>query len=197
MTEDELKELKQGIAATVNESIAVKQALAGIYKEIALAADIMARTYQNGGKAIFFGNGGSAADAQHLAGELVGRFAFDRPPLPALALNANSSVLTAIGNDYGYDQSFARQLQAHAKAGDVAVGISTSGASANVLAAAKLKKELGIRFIGLVGADPRPLAPYADVVIAVPSSITPRIQESHILIGHILCGWVEKRIFAS
>src|SRR5439155_18819548 len=162
-----------------------------IMPQIAAAAELLVACYRAGGKAIFFGNGGSAADAQHLAAEMESRFAFDRAPLPALALNANSSTVTAVGNDYGYDQVFARPLRAHAKPGDVAVAISTSGTSKNVLAAACIASELGIKLIALTGAHSGPLAEFADVSIAVPSRTTARIQECHILVGHLLCGLIE------
>jgi D-sedoheptulose 7-phosphate isomerase len=160
------------------------------------AADLLLTAYQNGNKALFFGNGGSAADAQHLAAEMEGRFGFDRQPLPALALHANVSTLTAIANDYSYEQVYARLLTAHARPGDVAIGISTSGTSKNVVAAAQLRSKLGIKLIALTGENGEVLRPYADVVIAVPSRETARIQESHILIGHILCDYVERRLFA-
>ena len=159
------------------------------------AGTLLVDAYRAGRKAIFFGNGGSAADAQHMAAEMEGRFAFDRKPLPALALHANASTLTAIGNDYGYEQVFSRTLRAHAAPGDVAVAITTSGTSKNVLAAARLKGELGIKVIAFTGANGAALAPYADVVIAVPSKDTPRIQEAHIFAGHVLCEWVERQLF--
>ncbi|MGZ3419730.1 MAG: D-sedoheptulose-7-phosphate isomerase, partial [Polyangiales bacterium] len=138
---------------------------------------------------------GSAADAQHLAAEMEGRFAFDRRPLPALALHANVSTLTAIGNDYGYEQVYVRTLRAHARPGDVVVAISTSGTSKNVVAAAKCKTELGIKVIALTGEGGGLLAEHADVLVAVPSKNTARIQESHIVAGHLLCEWVEREMF--
>jgi D-sedoheptulose 7-phosphate isomerase len=183
------------IIERIEASIAVKRALAPLVPEIARAADLMTDAFRQGGKAIFFGNGGSAADAQHLAGELESRFRFDRPPLPALALHANTSTLTAIGNDMGYDEVFARLLRAHARPEDVAVAISTSGTSPNVLAAAAVRAEVPFRLIALVGQNGAPLGAHADVVLAVPSQVTPRVQEAHILIGHILCELVEQRIF--
>jgi D-sedoheptulose 7-phosphate isomerase len=187
MTIDQL--LRDSIAA----SVAVKQSvLATLGPQIGVAAELLVAAYQNGNKAIFFGNGGSAADAQHMAAELECRFAFDRQPLPALALHSNTSTLTAVSNDYQYEQVFARLLRAHARPGDVAVAITTSGTSKNVLAAARLRAELGIKVIALTGANGAVLAPYADCVIAVPSTDTPRIQEAHITIGHVLCQWVEQ-----
>jgi D-sedoheptulose 7-phosphate isomerase len=131
------------------------------------------------------------------AAEMEGRFAFDRRPLPALALHANVSTLTAIGNDYGYEQVYTRTLRAHARPGDVVVAISTSGTSKNVVAAAKLKSELGIKVIALTGEGGGMLAEHADVLIAVPSRSTARIQESHIVAGHLLCEWVEREMFAT
>jgi D-sedoheptulose 7-phosphate isomerase len=187
MTIDKL--LGDSIAA----SVALKQeVLATLAPQIGVAAELLATAYRSGNKAIFFGNGGSAADAQHLAAELECRFAFDRNPLPALALHGNTSTLTAVANDYRYEQVFARLLMAHARPGDVAVAITTSGTSKNVLAAARQRAELGIKLIALTGANGAALAPYADCVIAVPSTDTPRIQEAHITIGHVLCQWVEQ-----
>jgi len=161
---------------------------------VTLAAEALVLAYRKGHKAIFFGNGGSAADAQHLAAEFVGRYLRQRDPLPAIALNANSSAVTAIGNDYGYDEVFARQLQAHANAGDVAVGISTSGNSPSVTQAVIRAKRLGLFTIGLTGSSGGQLRGLVDVLIAVPSDETPRIQECHILAGHALCDAVEQAI---
>jgi D-sedoheptulose 7-phosphate isomerase len=160
------------------------------------AADALIAAYLAGRKALFFGNGGSAADAQHLAAEFVGRYLREREPLPALALNANSSAVTAIGNDYGYEQVFARQLQALAVPGDVAVGISTSGNSLSVVQAIIRARELGLFTIALTGATGGRLKTLADVLIAVPSEETPRIQECHILAGHALCDAVEQALVA-
>jgi D-sedoheptulose 7-phosphate isomerase len=174
----------------------VKKNLLPLYPNIAEAAELMTDAYERGGKAIFFGNGGSAADAQHFAAELVGRFGFERDPLPAVALSTNSSVVTALSNDLGYQQVFARQLHAHAKPGDVAIAISTSGRSPNVVAAAKLKSQLELRLIALTGKHSATLEPYADVVLSVPSDSVPRVQEAHLLIGHILCEWVEQSLFS-
>jgi D-sedoheptulose 7-phosphate isomerase len=184
------------IEQTWAESLAVKQALRPLFPAIARAADLLAGTYEQGGKALFFGNGGSAADAQHLAAELECRFRFDRRPLPALALHANTSTLSAVSNDYSFEDVFARLLTAHARPGDVAVAISTSGRSPNVLRAAALKPSLQIGLIALTGAHGDSLAPYADVVLAVPSTVTARVQEAHELIGHMLCDWVERKLFS-
>jgi D-sedoheptulose 7-phosphate isomerase len=162
--------------------------------QLTAAADALISAYTAGNKALFFGNGGSAADAQHLAAEFLGRYLRQRDPLPALALNANSSAVTAIGNDYGYEFTFARQLEALAKAGDVAVGISTSGNSPNVIEAVLCARRLGIFTIGLTGASGGRLGSLVDVLIAAPSEETPRIQECHILIGHALCDAVEEAV---
>jgi len=187
-----MSEFEELVKRSVNESIETKRSLAGaLLPRLAAAAELLVTAYRAGNKAIFLGNGGSAADAQHLAAEMEGRFAFDRRPLPAMALHANVSTLTAIGNDYGYDQVFSRPLRAHARPGDVVVAISTSGSSKNVVGAAKLKNELGIKVIALTGEGGGMLAELADVLIAVPSKNTARIQESHIIAGHLLCEWVE------
>ena len=158
------------------------------------AADALISAYRAGNKALFFGNGGSAADAQHLAAEFLGRYLREREPLPALALHANSSVLTAIGNDYGYDHVFARQLKALAVRGDVAVGISTSGNSVNVVEAITCARSLGLVTIALTGSSGGQLRKLVDILIAVPSEETPRIQECHILAGHALCDAVEQAL---
>jgi D-sedoheptulose 7-phosphate isomerase len=180
---------------SIAASMALKQkVLETLGPQICAAAELLATTYQNGNKAIFFGNGGSAADAQHLAAEIECRLAFDRKPLPALALHSNGSTLTATANDYQYEQVFARLLRAHARPGDVAVAITTSGTSPNVVAASRCKAELGIKLIALTGENGSMLAPYADCLIAIPSTDTPRIQEAHITIGHVLCQWVEQAV---
>jgi D-sedoheptulose 7-phosphate isomerase len=158
------------------------------------AADVLVNAYRTKHKALFFGNGGSAADAQHLAAEFVGRYLRERGPMPALALNANSSAVTAIGNDYGYERVFARQVEAHAVRGDVAVGISTSGNSESVVEASIVARRLGLFTIALTGASGGRLRDVVDVLIAVPSDATPRIQECHILVGHALCDAVEQAI---
>jgi D-sedoheptulose 7-phosphate isomerase len=188
--------LEKLLGDSITASVALKQkVLETLTPQICSAGELLAKAYANGNKAIFFGNGGSAADAQHLAAEMECRFAFDRPPLTALALHANTSTLTAISNDYGYEQVYARLLEAHARPGDVAVALSTSGTSKNVLAAARLKAQLQIKLIALTGENGADLAPFADCVIAVPSKETPRIQEAHITIGHVLCEWVEHVLF--
>jgi D-sedoheptulose 7-phosphate isomerase len=191
-------QLERLVADRVGDSIAVKQAFSRNDKALALVADV-ARTIitsiRGGGKVLFFGNGGSAADAQHLAAELAGRFLRERPGLPGLALTTNTSCLTAIGNDYGYDLVFARQLQAIASAGDVAVAISTSGNSTSVLRAAEAAKEKKMITVGMTGADGGKLKPLVDYCLCVTSDHPARIQEVHILIGHILCEIVEEELF--
>jgi D-sedoheptulose 7-phosphate isomerase len=162
---------------------------------IAKASEILVDTFDRGNKILLFGNGGSASDAQHIAAEFVGRFAFDRPPLPALALSDNNSSLTSIGNDYGFDLVFSRQIEALGRPGDVAIGISTSGNSLNVLRAVSAAKKLGLQTIALAGCPGGKLESAVDLCIRVPSNDTPRIQECHILIGHIISELVEQTIF--
>ena len=152
--------------------------------------------YRGANKTILAGNGGSAADAQHIAAEMVGRYAFDRPSLPSLALTTDTSALTAIGNDYGYDQVFSRQLEGMGQDGDIFIGISTSGNSVNIIKAFETAKKKNIKTVALVGRDGGEMAKIADIALVVPSQSTPRIQESHILIGHIICDIIEKEIFA-
>jgi len=161
------------------------------------AADALVLAYRAGHKALFFGNGGSAADAQHLAAEFLGRYLRERRPLPALALAVNTSAVTAIANDYGYELVFARQLEALAAPGDVAVAISTSGNSLSVLEAVTCARRLGLVTVALTGASGGRLRGLVDVLIAAPSEATPRIQECHILIGHALCDAVEQAIVAA
>ncbi len=150
---------------------------------------------QGSGKILLAGNGGSAADAQHIAGEFVSRFAFDRPGLPAIALTTDTSILTAIGNDYGYEKLFARQVQAHGQKGDVFIGYSTSGKSPNVLLAFEEARAKGLVCIGLTGNRGGPMRALCDYLLEVPSADTPKIQEGHLVLGHILCGLVENALF--
>ncbi len=159
------------------------------------AALMCIETLRNGGKIHFCGNGGSAADAQHLAAELSGRFYYDRPPLNAEALHVNTSYLTAVANDYSYDMIYARMLQASARRGDVLVGISTSGNSANILKAFETAKNIGVKTIAMTGEKGGAMANVCDLLLNVPSQCTPRIQESHIMIGHIICEIIEAEIF--
>lgn len=153
------------------------------------------KAYKNGNKTLLAGNGGSAADAQHIAGEFVSRFYFDRPGIASIALTTDTSVLTAIGNDYGYENLFARQVQAQGVKGDVFIGISTSGNSKNILKALEFCKQKEIISIGLSGASGGAMNELCDYCIKVPSTCTPRIQEAHILIGHIICAIVEEELF--
>jgi len=169
-------------------SVTVARESSGVIFEAAL---LITRCLRNGGKVLFFGNGGSAADAQHLAAELVGRFVRERAGLPAIALTTDSSILTAVGNDYGFEQVFARQIQALGRAGDVAVAISTSGKSANVLEGVKEARKRKLKTIGLTGKDGGALAQRADVAVTIPSTSTARIQECHIAIGHLFCELVD------
>lgn len=161
---------------------------------ISTVAELTAQAYRGGNKLLVFGNGGSAADAVHVAAEFVGRYLVDRPPLPAVALAANLSSVTAIGNDYGYDEVFARQLRGLGAPGDVAIGLTTSGRSVNVEKALRAASELGIATVAMTGADPGPVGAAAEHCIRIPSSDTPRIQEGHMLAAHTICEWVEARL---
>jgi len=187
------------IKSQIEGSISTKQALlsdaqlTGLIDEV---ASVVVAAYKSGNKTMLAGNGGSAADAQHIAGEFVSRFYFDRPGLASIALTTDTSVLTAIGNDYGYEKLFSRQVQAQGKPGDIFIGISTSGNSPNVIKALETCKEMGIISIGLTGEKGGAMADLCDYCIKVPSNETPRIQEVHILIGHIICCIVEEEIFA-
>ncbi|MEA3522751.1 MAG: D-sedoheptulose 7-phosphate isomerase [Campylobacterota bacterium] len=186
--------LKNQIAASAatKEKILADEALLKIIENVATAC---VNVYKKSKKTIIAGNGGSAADAQHIAAELVGRYGFDRPSLASLALTTDTSNLTAIGNDYGYDKVFSRQLEGMGQEGDLFIGISTSGNSQNVINAFLSAKEKGIATVALVGRDGGKMAQMADYAIIIPSNDTPRIQESHILIGHIICDVIEKEIF--
>ena len=186
------------IPQSITQSIATKQAILDnpdFQDRIQRAAEMITESLRKGGKIHFCGNGGSAADAQHLAAELSGRFYFDRPPLNAEALHCNTSYLTAVGNDYGYDLIFSRLLRGTAKPGDVIVGISTSGNSQNILKAFEVAKEMGVKIIAMTGATGGAMKDFADILLNVPSTDTPRIQESHIMIGHIVCELVETAMF--
>ena len=190
--------LEQRIVDSVQSSIATKQKLIEdreTIRTIAQVAGVLLDAYQKGNKMLLFGNGGSAADAQHIAAEFVGRFAFDRPALPALALSVNSSCVTAIGNDYGYDLVFSRQVEALARPGDVAIGISTSGNSQNVLRGIEAAKKMGLATVGLTSQSGGALRTAVDYCLRAPSNQTPRIQECHILMGHIVSEIVEEGLF--
>ena len=159
------------------------------------SAELIVSTLRAGGKVLLAGNGGSAADAQHIAGEFVSRFHYDRPGLPAIAITTDTSILTAIGNDYGYDRLFSRQVQALGNKGDVFVGISTSGNSTNIVEALKAAKEQGLKTIGFTGNKGGKMLEMCDIALRMPSPETPKIQEGHIVIGHIICGLVEATMF--
>jgi D-sedoheptulose 7-phosphate isomerase len=190
--------VKQYIQDEVRKSLATIQQLAADEK-IALAVEQIARACCNalraGKKILLAGNGGSAADAQHLAGELVGRLKFDRPGLPAFALTTDTAVLTAIGNDYGYEQLFARQLTAVGAAGDVFIAISTSGRSPNILRALEEGRRRALITVGLTGKTGGDMAALCDYCISIPCSETPKIQEGYMVLGHILCGLIECEMF--
>lgn len=191
--------MKKYIKDQIKKSYETKQAIyenEGLLDKIEEVSRLCVETYRNSKKIILAGNGGSAADAQHIAAELVGRYGFDRPSLPSLALTTDTSCLTAIGNDYGYDRVFSRQLEGMGQSGDLFIGISTSGNSKNIINAFEVAKQKGIKSVALVGRDGGEMAKVADIAIVVPSESTPRIQESHILIGHIICDIIEKEIFA-
>ena len=156
---------------------------------------MVVEAFKSGNKILLFGNGGSAADAQHIAAEFVNRFLIERPPLPAIALTTDTSVLTSISNDYGYVDSFSKQVKALGREGDVAIGLSTSGTSANVIKAIKVAKEMGLKTVSLTGGDGGEIAKLSDVALVVDSPSTPRIQEVHITIGHVLCEMVDRMLF--
>jgi D-sedoheptulose 7-phosphate isomerase len=194
----ETGDYRQRVIRSIQASITAKERLlssAEVVATITRVSEILIEALQQGNKVLLFGNGGSAADAQHIAAEFVGRFAFDRPALPALALSVNTSCVTAIGNDYGFDLVFARQIEALGRPGDVAIGISTSGNSANVLRALSVAKTMGLYTIALTGCTGGKLKDAVDHCICAPSSETPRIQECHILIGHVISELVEQAIF--
>ena len=191
--------MKNYIQDQIKKSYETKQAIyenEALLQEIEAVAKLCVKLYKESDKkTILAGNGGSAADAQHIAAELVGRYGFDRPSIPSLALTTDTSNLTAIGNDYGYDQVFSRQLEGMGQEGDIFFGISTSGNSQNIINAFESAKKKGITTVALVGRDGGKMAQMADIALVVPSNSTPRIQESHILIGHIICDIIEKEVF--
>lgn len=194
MTNPSIK-LETLIRQRIEASIAVKQGLLMQCQLLAQIAEKLIEAYKTGKKVLLFGNGGSAADAQHIAAELLGKYYKDRGPLPAEALSVNTSSLTAIGNDYAFEQIFARQVEALGAPGDVAIGISTSGNSPNVIEGIRTAKKKGMITVGLTGADGGELIKEVDYCVCVPSRDTPRIQEAHILIGHILCELIERALF--
>ena len=188
--------IKEHFKDSINtkEKILQDENLLSLIREVALEC---IKPYKNVNKIILAGNGGSAADAQHIAAEFVSRFYFDREGLPSIAITTDSSILTAIGNDYGYERLFARQIEAQAKKGDIFIGISTSGNSANIIEALKMCKSKGVISVGLTGESGGKMRDLCDYCIKVPSNKTPRIQESHILIGHIICAIVEEELFGN
>lgn len=188
------------IEKIIDESISVKQDILKdklLVGSIERLKDMVVAVYRCGGKVLLCGNGGSAADAQHIAAELSGRFYLDRRPLYAEALHCNTSYLTSVSNDYGYESVFARMLEAAGRKGDMIIGISTSGNSANVLKAFEKAREIGMNTIAFTGKSGGKMAAMSDILINVPSDVTPRIQEAHILIGHIVCELVEKELFGN
>lgn len=186
------------IRSVITESIRVKNEILNNPELIAKCEEIakqIAEAFRADKKVLFCGNGGSAADAQHLAAEFSGRFYFDRPPLDAEALHVNTSYLTAVGNDYGYDQVFSRVLKAKGRAGDFLIGISTSGNSINILKAFEVARERGMIIVAMTGEGGGKMKDNCDFLLNVPSNDTPRIQESHIMLGHIICELVEEELF--
>lgn len=186
------------ITKRIQEAIELKQAVlndSALIDRIKKASEIIVSAYSSGNKTLFCGNGGSAADAQHLAAELSGKFYLDRKPIHAEACHVNSSFMTAVSNDYGFDQTYARYVEAVGKRGDVLVAISTSGNSENIVRAVQESRRIGMICICLTGATGGRLAEIGDVLINVPSKDTPRIQETHILMGHIICELVESELF--
>jgi D-sedoheptulose 7-phosphate isomerase len=190
--------MKNYISAQITEAGRVMSAMladASLLSRVESAATACIDSLTNGGKLLFAGNGGSAADAQHMAGEFVSRFAFDRPGLPAIALTTDTSIITAIGNDYGYEKLFARQVQAHGNEGDLFIGYSTSGSSPNILLAFEEARSKGLICVGLTGNRGGPMRDLCHHLLEVPSADTPKIQEGHLVLGHIICGLVENAIF--
>jgi len=188
------------ILAEISDSISVKQRIladAMLVSSVRQVADECVTAYRRGNRVLLAGNGGSAADAQHIAAEFVSKYGFDRPGLAAIAFTTDTSMLTAIGNDYGFEHIFRRQLEANGRQGDIFIGISTSGNSPNILTALQSARELGIITVGLTGQGGEKMQTLCDYCIRVPSTCTPRIQESHIMLGHIICGIVEGALFAS
>jgi len=192
------RNFEERVSWLIEASIAAKQKLLQDATQVSTIAEVsrvIVEAVRQGKKILLCGNGGSAADAQHIAAEFVGRFAFDRPALPALALSVNTSCVTAIGNDYGFDLVFSRQIEALGQKGDVAIGISTSGNSANVIHAMSTSKRLGLHTVAITGCTGGKLMDEVDFCLRAPSNDTPRIQECHILMGHIISELVEHTIF--
>ncbi len=189
-------ELLKRLEEAVEESAELKKRMVAEQGEaVVAAAELLAQVLKSGGRVLIFGNGGSAADAQHLAAEFVNRFQVERPPLGALALTTDSSILTAVANDYDFLEVFAKQVQALGRPGDLALGISTSGNSPNVVQGLQAAREMGLRTLAFSGRDGGPVAAQAELALVVPSRNTPRIQEVHITIGHALCDLVDVLLF--
>ncbi|MGH2279041.1 D-sedoheptulose-7-phosphate isomerase [Aliarcobacter sp. ERUVET-7] len=190
--------IEKYIKKEIQKSIFIKNKILediDLLNSIERASKVCIECLENDKKIILAGNGGSAADAQHIAGELVSKFYFDRPGLNAIALTTDTSIITAIGNDYGYEKLFQRQIQANGKLDDVFIGISTSGNSKNIILALEECKRKGIKTIGLTGEKESKMIELCDITIKIPSSSTPNIQESHIMVGHIICAIIEEQIF--
>lgn len=191
-----MKDVSALIDHLVSESLSIKARFFEENKDqIGQTAETIAHGLRNGRKMLFFGNGGSAADSQHLAAEMVGRFGPDRAPLAAIALSTDSSILTAVGNDYGYERVFARQVEALGHPGDTAIGISTSGNSPSILEALDVARSRGLFTVGFTGETGGKMNGRAEVLFRVPSRVTARIQETHILLGHILCELIDRQLF--
>ncbi|MFV0418656.1 MAG: SIS domain-containing protein [Dysgonomonas sp.] len=190
--------VKNTIIQQIKDSVSVKEQMLNDSQMLSLiekSAEMVTEAYRGGFKTLLAGNGGSAADAQHIAGEFVSRFYFDRPGIPSIALTTDTSILTAIGNDYGFEKLFERQVQAQGQKGDVFIGITTSGASENIIRALSACREKEIKTIVLTGITGGKVSDLCDICIKVPSTETPRIQEAHILVGHIICCIVEGNLF--
>jgi D-sedoheptulose 7-phosphate isomerase len=186
------------LQSRITASIQLKQQLLGntqLLETVTKVAEMAAEAYRNGNKVMWCGNGGSAADAQHLAAELSGRFYYDRPPLNSDAFHVNTSYLTAVANDYSYDQVYSRLVQAMCRKGDILIGLSTSGNSGNVVKAFEKAREMGVITVGFTGETGGKMKPFCDYLINIPSTDTPRIQECHMLLGHTLCEIVEQQLF--
>lgn len=195
-TVKEYRIMKETIIKELDENINIIKSLSKILSDIIVnASKMIIDCYRNEGKIILIGNGGSAADAQHIAAELVGKFKLERNSLPAIALTTNTSILTAIANDYGYDTIFSRQIESLANSKDILIAITTSGNSPNILKAVEIAKTKNIKIIGMTGKTGGKLKNMVDILINIPSDNTPRIQEGHITIGHIICSLVEKELF--
>ena len=188
--------MSDAVKDIIRESIKVKEAVMNnMSKDIKAVSVLIAVSLKKGGKLLIFGNGGSAADSQHIAGEMVGRFKLERQGLAAIALTTDTSVITSIANDYGYEEVFSRQIEGLAGENDVVMGISTSGNARNVITGLLEAKKMGIKTIALTGSGGGEMASIADIALIVPSDSTPRIQEAHIVIGHIICELVEENLF--